>query len=154
MDGRPEPTYHLLTPTRSHLQSINFYFKPSYLQYLLLANRHPHPIAHCFRLISAWLSSPAPHILNPMPMMSTRGASTTVPLCLHRLRSIANVVRPLQQRSHADYSWIRDRLPDSLIIDWSAEECADFVSSLGLRQYGDQFLGGFPWLEWMDRVGN
>jgi hypothetical protein len=46
-----------------------------------------------------------------------------------------------------------DRLPDSLIIDWSAEECADFVSSLGLRQYGDQFLGGLPWLEWMDRVG-
>jgi hypothetical protein len=34
-----------------------------------------------------------------------------------------------------------DRLPETIITEWTAEECADFVSSLGLRQYGDQFLG-------------
>jgi hypothetical protein len=33
-----------------------------------------------------------------------------------------------------------DRVPVSPITDWSADECADFVSSLGLRQYGDTFL--------------
>jgi len=36
-----------------------------------------------------------------------------------------------------------DRLPETVITEWTAEECADFVSSLGLRQYGDQFLGMF-----------
>jgi hypothetical protein len=34
-----------------------------------------------------------------------------------------------------------DRLPETIISEWTADECADFVSSLGLRQYGDQFLG-------------
>lgn len=34
-----------------------------------------------------------------------------------------------------------DRLPETIITEWTAEECADFVSSLGLRQYSDQFLG-------------
>ena len=34
-----------------------------------------------------------------------------------------------------------DRLPETIITEWTADECADFVSSLGLRQYGDQFLG-------------
>ncbi|KAE8441794.1 hypothetical protein EG329_004307 [Mollisiaceae sp. DMI_Dod_QoI] len=33
-----------------------------------------------------------------------------------------------------------DRLPETIITEWSADECADFVSSLGLQQYGDQFL--------------
>ncbi|PMD21909.1 hypothetical protein NA56DRAFT_598986 [Hyaloscypha hepaticicola] len=33
-----------------------------------------------------------------------------------------------------------DRLPETIITEWTAEECADFVTSLGLRQYGDQFL--------------
>ncbi|KAE9372269.1 hypothetical protein N431DRAFT_504728 [Stipitochalara longipes BDJ] len=33
-----------------------------------------------------------------------------------------------------------DRLPETIITEWTAEECADFVSTLGLRQYGDQFL--------------
>jgi hypothetical protein len=40
-----------------------------------------------------------------------------------------------------------DRLPETIITEWTAEECADFVSSLGLRQYGDQFLGSLPSLE-------
>jgi hypothetical protein len=34
-----------------------------------------------------------------------------------------------------------DRLPETIITEWTAEECADFVSHLGLRQYSDQFLG-------------
>ncbi|RFU28858.1 hypothetical protein B7463_g7475, partial [Scytalidium lignicola] len=33
-----------------------------------------------------------------------------------------------------------DRLPETIISEWTAEECADFVASLGLGQYGDQFL--------------
>ncbi|KAF8866725.1 BcSTE50, mitogen-activated protein kinase [Acephala macrosclerotiorum] len=33
-----------------------------------------------------------------------------------------------------------DRLPETIITEWTADECADFVSSLGLQQYGDQFL--------------
>jgi hypothetical protein len=31
--------------------------------------------------------------------------------------------------------------PRGLITDWSAEQCADFVSGLGLPQYGDSFVG-------------
>lgn len=34
-----------------------------------------------------------------------------------------------------------DRLPEAIITEWTAEECADFVGSLGLRQYAEQFLG-------------
>lgn len=34
-----------------------------------------------------------------------------------------------------------DHLPEAIITEWAAEECAEFVSSLGLRQYADQFLG-------------
>jgi hypothetical protein len=34
-----------------------------------------------------------------------------------------------------------DKLPETIITEWTAEECADFVGSLGLRQYADQFLG-------------
>lgn len=40
-----------------------------------------------------------------------------------------------------------DRLPETIITEWTADECADFVSSLGLQQYGDQFLGRRPGLE-------
>ncbi|KAH8790131.1 BcSTE50, mitogen-activated protein kinase [Hyaloscypha finlandica] len=36
-----------------------------------------------------------------------------------------------------------DRLPETIITEWTAEECADFVSTLGLRQYGDQFLENY-----------
>mgnify|MGYP003623000856 CR=1 FL=1 len=34
-----------------------------------------------------------------------------------------------------------DHLPETIITEWTPEECADFVGSLGLRQYADQFLG-------------
>jgi hypothetical protein len=33
-----------------------------------------------------------------------------------------------------------DRLPNIIMTEWTAEECAVFVSNLGLRQYKDQFL--------------
>ena len=33
-----------------------------------------------------------------------------------------------------------DRLPNTIMTEWTAEECAVFVSNLGLRQYKDQFL--------------
>ncbi|QSZ37028.1 hypothetical protein DSL72_009120 [Monilinia vaccinii-corymbosi] len=35
---------------------------------------------------------------------------------------------------------IGDTLPEAIITEWTADDCADFVGSLGLRQYGDQFL--------------
>lgn len=37
-----------------------------------------------------------------------------------------------------------DHLPETIITEWTADECADFVGSLGLRQYADQFLGMAP----------
>ncbi len=45
-----------------------------------------------------------------------------------------------------------DRLPETIITEWTAEESADFVSSLGLRQYADQFLGRATSLEKTFRV--
>ena len=35
-----------------------------------------------------------------------------------------------------------DKLPRTIITEWTAEECADYVSGLGLSQYADAFLGG------------
>lgn len=32
-------------------------------------------------------------------------------------------------------------LPRSIITEWTADECAQFVASLGLRQYCDTFIG-------------
>jgi hypothetical protein len=33
-----------------------------------------------------------------------------------------------------------DRLPETIITEWTAEECADFIGSIGLQQYTDRFL--------------
>ncbi|KAI1465159.1 uncharacterized protein F4812DRAFT_466614 [Daldinia caldariorum] len=33
-----------------------------------------------------------------------------------------------------------DRLPETIISEWDAEECADFIASIGLQQYSDRFL--------------
>ncbi|KAG9252619.1 uncharacterized protein F5Z01DRAFT_220557 [Emericellopsis atlantica] len=33
-----------------------------------------------------------------------------------------------------------DRLPETIITEWTADECADFISSIGLQQYADRFL--------------
>jgi hypothetical protein len=37
-----------------------------------------------------------------------------------------------------------DRLPETIISEWTAEECADFIGSVGLQQYADVFLGWSP----------
>lgn len=39
------------------------------------------------------------------------------------------------QRSSAD------RLPETIVTEWTAEECADFIGTIGLQQYADRFLG-------------
>ncbi|KAL6399145.1 hypothetical protein AUP68_17687 [Ilyonectria robusta] len=33
-----------------------------------------------------------------------------------------------------------DRLPETIITEWTADECADFISTIGLQQYTDRFL--------------
>jgi hypothetical protein len=34
-----------------------------------------------------------------------------------------------------------DRLPETIITEWTADECADFIGSIGLQQYADRFIG-------------
>jgi hypothetical protein len=34
-----------------------------------------------------------------------------------------------------------DRLPETIISEWTAEECADFIATIGLQQYSDHFVG-------------
>lgn len=34
-------------------------------------------------------------------------------------------------------------LPETIITEWTVDECADFVGSLGLRQYADSFVGRY-----------
>jgi len=34
-----------------------------------------------------------------------------------------------------------DGLPETIVTEWTAEECADFVGAMGLRQYVEVFLG-------------
>jgi protein STE50 len=36
-----------------------------------------------------------------------------------------------------------DRLPETIISEWTAEECADFISTIGLHQYSDLFVGAW-----------
>ncbi|KAF6812618.1 protein kinase regulator ste50 [Colletotrichum musicola] len=33
-----------------------------------------------------------------------------------------------------------DRLPETIISEWTADECADFISTIGLPQYADRFV--------------
>ncbi|KAK1751912.1 hypothetical protein QBC47DRAFT_79518 [Echria macrotheca] len=33
-----------------------------------------------------------------------------------------------------------DRLPETIISEWTAEECADFIATIGLQQYADNFI--------------
>ncbi|KAI1489212.1 hypothetical protein F5X96DRAFT_26568 [Biscogniauxia mediterranea] len=33
-----------------------------------------------------------------------------------------------------------DRLPETIISEWTAEECADFIATIGLQQYADRFI--------------
>ncbi|KAI5457694.1 hypothetical protein BGZ63DRAFT_407760 [Mariannaea sp. PMI_226] len=39
-----------------------------------------------------------------------------------------------------DHRTSADRLPETLITDWTADECADFISSLDLQQYAESFI--------------
>ncbi|KAK3904238.1 hypothetical protein C8A05DRAFT_42640 [Staphylotrichum tortipilum] len=38
------------------------------------------------------------------------------------------------------YRTSADRLPETIISEWTAEECADFIASIGVQQYADRFL--------------
>ncbi|KAI1026688.1 hypothetical protein LB505_000755 [Fusarium chuoi] len=33
-----------------------------------------------------------------------------------------------------------DRLPETIITEWTVEECADFIGTIGLQQYADRFI--------------
>ncbi|KAK0623299.1 hypothetical protein B0T14DRAFT_425598 [Immersiella caudata] len=33
-----------------------------------------------------------------------------------------------------------DRLPETIISEWTAEECADFIATIGVQQYADRFI--------------
>ncbi|KAI0180648.1 hypothetical protein GGR52DRAFT_578788 [Hypoxylon sp. FL1284] len=33
-----------------------------------------------------------------------------------------------------------DRLPETIISEWDADECADFIATIGLQQYSDRFI--------------
>ncbi|KAK3944626.1 hypothetical protein QBC46DRAFT_157343 [Diplogelasinospora grovesii] len=33
-----------------------------------------------------------------------------------------------------------DRLPETIISEWNADECADFIATIGLQQYSDTFI--------------
>ncbi|KAH8909726.1 protein kinase regulator Ste50 [Coniochaeta sp. PMI_546] len=33
-----------------------------------------------------------------------------------------------------------DRLPETIISEWTADECADFIATIGLQQYSDKFI--------------
>lgn len=41
-----------------------------------------------------------------------------------------------------------DRLPETIISEWTAEECADFIATIGVQQYADRFLGSTPPHPW------
>ncbi|KAI9793111.1 MAG: Adaptor for signal transduction [Peltula sp. TS41687] len=48
---------------------------------------------------------------------------------------------PSAENTPTTYGHLGDeKLPRTIISEWTAEECADFVSSLGLSQYADAFL--------------
>lgn len=34
-----------------------------------------------------------------------------------------------------------DRLPETIISEWSVDEVADFIATIGLQQYSDCFIG-------------
>ena len=46
-----------------------------------------------------------------------------------------------------------ERLPKGIVTDWTAEDCAEYISSLGLPQYYELFLGAFIWFSHIDILG-
>ena len=45
-----------------------------------------------------------------------------------------------------------DRLPETIISEWTVDECADFISNIGLSQYADRFIGKYNWELGLRRV--
>ena len=42
------------------------------------------------------------------------------------------------------YRTSADRLPETIISEWTADECADFIATIGLEQYSNKFIGTWP----------
>ncbi|KAK4140515.1 uncharacterized protein C8A04DRAFT_14884 [Dichotomopilus funicola] len=42
--------------------------------------------------------------------------------------------------TYGAYRSSADRLPETIISEWNADECADFIASIGLQQYADIFI--------------
>lgn len=42
------------------------------------------------------------------------------------------------------YRTSADRLPETIISEWTADECADFIATIGLEQYSNKFIGLCP----------
>ncbi|KAM7195006.1 hypothetical protein V8F20_007732 [Naviculisporaceae sp. PSN 640] len=49
---------------------------------------------------------------------------------------------PSAQQTPTTYGYrsSADRLPETIISEWTAEECADFIATIGLEQYSDSFI--------------
>ena len=57
-------------------------------------------------------------------------------------RSPSDSDPPSAEHTPTLYGYHRDdRMPETVIADWTAEECADYISSLGLPQYAGAFMG-------------
>ncbi|KAK0722575.1 hypothetical protein B0T26DRAFT_739783 [Lasiosphaeria miniovina] len=42
--------------------------------------------------------------------------------------------------TYGGYRSTADRLPETIISEWTAEECADFIATIGVQQYADRFI--------------
>ncbi|KAI9158965.1 Protein STE50 [Paramyrothecium foliicola] len=67
------------------------------------------------------------------------GDSETSPIDSELSTSAEHTPTSYAHRSSAD------RLPETIVTEWTAEECADFISSIGLQQYTDRFLAAVFW---------
>lgn len=47
---------------------------------------------------------------------------------------------PSTSTEHTPTTHRSERLPETMMTDWTAEECADFIGSIGLGQYADGFV--------------
>lgn len=43
--------------------------------------------------------------------------------------------------TYGGYRSSADRLPETIITEWTGDECADFIATIGLQQYSDRFIG-------------
>jgi len=68
-------------------------------------------------------------------------ASPTLPL--DYTNSPTDSEHPSSERTPTNYTHAggRHRSPTGLITQWSAQQCAEYVASLGLPQYGKAFTG-------------